>query len=133
MELSPVSADLNRGIWDDARSLMVGPFASHSLLDRIPFACGQDADLYSDYGVQRNLEVLRSSRPEANFSAAGRGLGLGQTAAKYEKTGASLVTSLIIMTCMAEGSKFELVYAVSVFSARKEGGEVKKAESENGP
>jgi hypothetical protein len=68
------------------------------------------ADLYSNSGVQRNLEGLCSSKVKVNFSATGRGLQLAEKAAKYAKTGASLVTSLTIMTCWRGGSHSNSLY-----------------------
>jgi len=59
---------------------------------------GEDADLYSDFGVQRILRDLRSSKLTEDFSAAGLGLRIAKYAAKFDKIGALLVTSLTIKT-----------------------------------
>ena len=65
------------------------------------------ADLYSNSEVQRNLEGLCSSKVKVNFSATGRGLQLAEKAAKYEKTGASLVNFSDNNDLLAEKGVFE--------------------------
>jgi hypothetical protein len=59
---------------------------------------GNDPDLYSDFGIQRISECLRSSKSEVVFSATGRGLRIAKYAAKFDKIGVFLVTSLTIKT-----------------------------------
>ena len=64
---------------------------------------GRLADLYSDFGVQRILECLRSSKSEVGFSATGRGLRIAKYAAKFDKIGVFVVTSLTIKTSWRRG------------------------------
>ena len=59
---------------------------------------GRLADLYSDFGVQRILECLCSSKSGVSFSATGRGLRTAKYPAKCDKNGVSVVTSLTIKT-----------------------------------
>ncbi len=66
--------------------------------DRELSGAGRRADLYSGFGVQRNLRDLRSSKGKQNFSAASPGLRTANYAAKFDKIGALLVTSLKIKT-----------------------------------
>ena len=83
-----VSATRSRGAnpWK-FKSHIFGRLArSRDIRSQIAFRSPRmSADLYSNYGVQRNLEGLCSSKAEVNFSATGRGLELAEKAAKYDK------------------------------------------------
>ncbi len=57
------------------------------------------ADLYSGFAVQRNLVYLRSSKLKLKFLCYRSGLRIAKYAAKFDKLGALLVTSLTIKAC----------------------------------
>src|ERR1022692_1271197 len=78
---------------------LLGPVRESFALKSHSIRLRRDADLYSDFGVQRMLEGCGFSKPEEKSSATGRGLRVANNAAKCDKNGILTVTYLTLMTC----------------------------------